>query len=92
MKVNTKRMRDRIKALCDRDVKYADDDKLLIATIWYQEGWTDPDLLKHLREVSSSETIRRTRQKLREEGVIKTSKDVDEARYQQMQEAREDLA
>lgn len=92
MRVNTKRMRDRIETLCKQDQRYADDDKLLIATIWYQEGWRDPDLYKNLKKVSSAETIRRTRAKLREEGVIKPSKDVDDARYNQMQQAREDLA
>ena len=92
MKVNTKRMRDRITELCKKDPTLADDDKRLIATVWYTEGWTDPDLLKHLRAVSSPETIRRTRAKLREEGVIKTSDAVDQARYNEMHQAREDLA
>ena len=91
MRVNTKRMRDRIIELCKKDPSLADDDKRLIATVWYMEGWTDPDLLKHLRAVSSSETIRRTRAKLREQGLIKPSEAVDDARYQQMQQAREDL-
>lgn len=91
MRVNTKRMRDRITELCKKDPTLADDDKRLIATVWYMEGWTDPDLLKHLKAVSSPETIRRTRAKLREEGVIKTSDAVDSARYEQMQQAREDL-
>lgn len=92
MKVNSKPMRKRIKELYDKDPTYADDDLRLIATIWYQDGWRDPELLKKLRSVSTPENIRRTRAKLREEGVIKTSKDVDEARFKQMQEAREDLA
>lgn len=91
MKVNTKRMRDRIIALCKQDPTLADDDKRLIATVWYQEGWRDPDLLKHLRSVSSAETIRRTRAKLREEGIIKPSEAVDDKRYEQMATAREDL-
>ena len=91
MRVNTKRMRDRIIELCKKDPSLAADDKRLIATVWHMEGWTDPDLLKHLRAVSSSETIRRTRAKLREQGLIKPSEAVDDARYKQMQQAREDL-
>lgn len=91
MRVNTKPMRDRILALCKNDQRYADDDKLLIAAIWYQEGWKDPELYNHLKTVSAAETIRRTRAKLREEGLIKPSEAVDEARYKQMQQAREDL-
>ena len=91
MRVNTKRMRDKIVELCKKDPTLADDDKRLIATVWYTEGWKDPDLLKHLRAVSSSDTIRRTRAKLREEGIIKPSEAVDEKRYNEMGKAREEL-
>lgn len=38
MKVNGKNIRERIVSLVEKDQRYADDDKLLIAAIWYQEG------------------------------------------------------
>lgn len=91
MRVNTKPMRDLIVELVEHDPTLADDDKRLIATVWYRQGWRDPELLKHLRAVSSPETIRRTRAKLREEGKIKPSDAVDDKRYEQMGQAREDL-
>lgn len=89
MKINTKPMRERIIALCKKDNRYADDDKLLIATIWYQDGWKDPDLYNHLKAMVSPETIRRTRAKLVEEGVITPSEKVVEARYKDFEEARD---
>ena len=87
MKINTKPMRERIIALCKKDNRYADDDKLLIATIWYQDGWEDPDLYDKLKV--SPETIRRTRAKLVEEGIIKPSEKVVEARYEDFKKARD---
>lgn len=91
MRINTTPMRKRIEALVAKDPTLADDDLRLIATIWWQDGWHDPELLKKLRSVSTPENIRRTRAKLREQGIIKPSKAVDDARYDQMQKAREDL-
>ena len=91
MKINTEKMRDRIIRLCAIDPTLADDDKRLIATVWYQEGWKDPELYEHLKAVSSPETIRRTRARLTEEGIIKPSKATTEARYKDYQEAREAL-
>lgn len=80
MKVNNKAMRDKILAIVKKDPTLADDDKRLIANIWWLEGWKDPDLYKHLKSVSSPETIRRTRAKLTEEGLIKPSAEVTQAR------------
>lgn len=88
MKINNKPMRDTIKRLVRANPELADDDKRLIASIWYIEGWTDPELYEHLKAVSSPETIRRTRAKLVEEGVIKPSQKTQEARYQEFKQAR----
>lgn len=88
MKINTKPMRERIVALCKQDNRFADDDKLLIATIWYQDGWADPELYQKLKKMVSPETIRRTRAKLVEENIIKPSKKATEARYEDYRQAR----
>jgi hypothetical protein len=88
MKINTQNMRDKIEALVKSDPELANDDKRLIATIWWQEGWRDPELLANLKKVSSPETIRRTRAKLVEEGVITPSEKTQEARYQDYKQAR----
>lgn len=91
MKVNGKNIRERIIALVEKDQRYAEDDKLLIAAIWYQEGWHDPRLYDMLKKVSSPESIRRTRQKLTEEGVIVPSSDTLDARYDEYKQAKDDL-
>ena len=88
MKINDKPMRDTITALVRSNPALANDDKRLIAAIWYLEGWKDVDLYTNLKKVSSPETIRRTRAKLVEEGLIKPSKDAQEWRYKEYQQAR----
>lgn len=91
MRVNGKRMRDMITELVEQDPRCADDDKRLIAKVWWKQGWRDPELYNHLKSVSSPETIRRTRAKLVEDGVITPSEATTEARYQDFQNARRDL-
>ena len=88
MKVNSQAMRDKIIALVEKNPDLANDDKRLIATVWWTEGWHDPELYEHLKSVSSPETIRRTRQKLIEEGVITPSEETTAARAQEEQEVR----
>lgn len=88
MKINDKPMRDTITALVRANPALANDDKRLIAAIWYLEGWKDVDLYTNLKKVSSPETIRRTRAKLVEEGIIKPSKEVEEWRYKEYTQAR----
>lgn len=80
MKINSKKMRDKIISLCKRDPTFADDDRRLIACVWYEEGWEDSYLYEHLCKVSNPETIRRTRARLVEEGVIIPSSAVTKAR------------
>lgn len=88
MKINNGGMRDTIIRLVRENPELADDDKRLIATVWWYEGWHDPELYEHLKSVSSPETIRRTRQRLVEEGIIKPSDEVQEYRYQEFKAAR----
>lgn len=91
MKVNSKKMRDRIIELVKKDQRFANDDKLLIATIWWQEGWKDKSLYEHLKAVSSPETIRRTRAKLVEDGEIVPDNKTQQAREDAEEQARWDL-
>lgn len=89
MKINTQDMRHKIIEVVDRVPSAADNDKLLIALIWQKEGWDKSlNIYSNLRKVSSPETIRRTRQKLVEEGLIKPSAAATEARYQDFKQAR----
>lgn len=91
MIINNKPMRDTIKSLVRSNPELANDDKKLLAAVWYLEGWRDPKLLKNLQSASSPETIRRTRARLVEEGVIKPSKATQEARYKEFKQARMSL-
>lgn len=91
MKINNKPMRDMIQALVRSNPELANDDKRLIAAVWYLEGWRDVKLLEKLRSVSSPETIRRTRAKLVEEGIIKPSAAAQEARYREFKKVRMDI-
>lgn len=82
-------MRHKILETIRRVPKSANDDKLLIALIWDKEGWSRNDeLYSNLIKVSSPETIRRTRQKLVEEGLIKPSEVVIEARFKEFKQVR----
>lgn len=91
MKVNNKSMREKVVELCRKDPSLVDDDTRLIANMWWQEGWKDKNLCEHLKSVSSPETIRRTRQKLVEEGVLKPSATTRFARKQEEKRARSSL-
>lgn len=92
MKINSEKMRKRIIILCKQSDQYANDDLALIAAIWEREGWNpDISLINNLRSVSRPETIRRTRQKLQEEGVIKARERTTEKRYQEFKQAKFDL-
>ncbi len=91
MKVNTLTIRNMIKSACNHDQRCANDYTLLIATIWYREGWIDPKLYDRLRSVTNPETIRRTFQKLRQEGEIVVDEKINEMRFKEMQQVRKDL-
>lgn len=92
MKINARGMRKKILRLYGEDRRVADDDLLLIAQIWAGEGWTSSlSVYQNLRRVSSPETIRSTRQKLVEEGLIKPSAEATEHRYEEFKKARASL-
>lgn len=89
MKVNTIDMRSKILGVIREIPAAANNDKLLIAKIWYLEGWNkQKDVYENLKSVSSPETIRRTRQKLVEEGLVKPSVSTTEYRYEDFKQAR----
>ena len=70
--MNSKNLRNKIINVCKENQKYVDNDKLLITEIWMREGWNESrSLYENTINVSSPETIRRTRQKLVEEWVLK---------------------
>ncbi len=89
MKVNTKDMRQKILDVVREHPEAVNNDKLLISLIWEKEGWSyTKGILWNLYNVSSPETVRRTRQKLVEEGLIKPSKKTTDARYDDFKQAR----
>jgi len=89
MKVNTADMRHKILRAVYKEPRCADSDKLLIAKIWEYEGWDYTlSVYENLRRVSSPETIRRTRQRLVEEGKIVPMEETTERRYHDFKEAR----
>ena len=92
MKVNTHDMRRKILDIIKNVPNAANDDKLLIALIWSKEGWDRSDgLYSNLVKVSNPETIRRTRQKLVQEGLIKPSERTIEIRRYEINKVRSSL-
>lgn len=89
--INGLSLRETILRMCKQDKRYASDDLLLIAAIWYQEGWRDPELYKHLKESTTPESIRRTRQMLRMEGLIRGTDEVEDGRFDLMEQVHEQL-
>jgi len=60
-----------------------DDDRLLMLYVWQIQGLHFSEgQLKAFKKASSPESIRRTRQKLQEEGKFKPSEEVEEKRYE----------
>lgn len=89
MKVNSRNMRGLILKLYHDNPKVANSDKFLIACVWASEGWEHGcSIYQNLCKVSSPETIRRTRQKLVQEGLIKPSDETTEKRYQEFKQVR----
>jgi hypothetical protein len=66
-----------------------DDDKLLMLYVWQMQGLHfSKGQLEAFKKASSPESIRRTRQKLQEEGLYLASPEVEEQRYQMYTETR----
>ena len=67
-----------------RDKSIVNDDKRLIAQVWYEYGWLDSDTLENnLAKVPNPETITRSRRKLYTDGFIKYSEDATNRRYEE---------
>ena len=72
--------------------KVADDDAVLLNEVWKSSGWDIcKTLLQTLRAMPNPETIRRTRQKLVAEGLIKPSATATDRRYNSWKRARKEL-
>ena len=89
MKINTTQLRTRILNMYKFDKRVAEDDKYLISKIWQEDGWNPAkDVYTNLMNVTSPESIRRTRAKLVQEGLMEVSEKTTEARYQDYKQAR----
>lgn len=92
MRVNTNYMRNTILRLCKENPGLANDDTALMAKIWIEEGWySNLTLLQNLRRVSKPETIRRPRQKLQAEGLLKPNSITLDCRYNDYKLAKESI-
>ena len=88
-----KDMKGEILRLYKLDKTVVEDDKRLIANIWHIYGWDQSkDLLTNLKNVPNPETIRRTRQKLHQDGEIEYSKGVEERRYEASKEVTDEMS
>lgn len=71
------------------DNSVANDDKKLIAKVWNRHGWDmSENLYENLKKMPSAESIRRTRQKLVAEGLIKPNNKTTERRYKEFKDFR----
>ena len=91
MKVNSQKLRDRIIKICEADPRCASDDKLLMAKVWYLEGWHDDQLYEKLQKMPAAESITRARRKLIEEGEIEADEKVQQARKNEEEKVRKEL-
>lgn len=71
------------------DKSIVNDDKRLLAQVWYEYGWNDDKTLyENLKRMPSSETITRARRKLHQDGLIQYSKYADNRRYELFKDHR----
>ena len=90
--INSRNIRVKIEKAYARNRKVADDDMLLLAEVWMDSGWDNSkSLIDNLRNMPSPETIRRTRQKMVEEGAIRPSLTASERRYKNFKSIRKEL-
>ena len=69
-----------------------DSDKLLILKVWESEGlFLSDDQRETFLKLTSSETIRRTRQRLQEQGYYKSTQRVKDIRMAKEVEMRQDF-
>lgn len=90
--INSDNIRNKIRKAYAKNPKVADEDALLLNEVWKMSGWDNSKtLLQNLRKMPSPETIRRTRQKLVAEGLIKPSVNATERRYKFFKAVRKGL-
>lgn len=90
--INSDNIRAKIRRAYYKNNKVADDDALLLSEVWNASGWDkEKTLLQNLRAMPSPETIRRTRQKLVAEGLIKPSMAAIDRRYNSWKKVRKGL-
>lgn len=90
--INSESIRRLVRKAYFKNERVADDDLLLISEVWKSAGWnSNLGLLENLRKMPSPETIRRTRQKMVSEGLIKPSVSATERRYKSFKQARREL-
>ena len=90
--INSENIRAKIRRAYFKNNKVADDDALLLNEVWKASGWDNSKtLLQNLRAMPSPETIRRTRQKLVAEGLIKPSTTATDRRYATWKRVRKEL-
>lgn len=90
--INSDNIRAKIRKAYYKNNKVADDDALLLNEVWKASGWDNSKtLLQNLRAMPSPETIRRTRQKLVAEGLIKPSATATDRRYATWKRVRKEL-
>ena len=91
--INSDNIRAKIRKAYYKNNKVADDDALLLNEVWKASGWDNSKtLLQNLRVMPSPETIRRTRQKLVAEGLIKPSMSAIDRRYASWKKTRKGLS
>ena len=90
--LNSEGMRGLILDAYYSNPRVADDDNLLLSIVWKDCGWkNDAKLIDNLRNMPSPETVRRTRQKLVQEGLMTPSLSTRERRYKSFKNARREL-
>lgn len=90
--INSDNIRAKIRKAYYKNNKVADDDALLLNEVWKASGWDNSKtLLQNLRVMPSPETIRRTRQMLVAEGLIKPSATATDRRYNSWKRVRKGL-
>ena len=90
--INSENIRAKIRKAYFKNPKVADDDALLLNEVWKMSGWDkNKTLLQNLRAMPSPETIRRTRQKLVSEKLIKPSMSAIDRRYNSWKKTRKEL-
>ena len=92
MSINSENIRNKIQRAYYKNPRVADDDVLLLNEVWKASGWDNSKtLLENLRRMPSPETVRRTRQKMVAEGIIKPSMSAIDRRYASWKRVRKEL-